>query len=181
MAKPHINGLLNGVLCHIQYYSSHIMATALVFIYFSGILQHYPRAVNPFPNKPWFLLVCSTSLENTVGKGEIAQNEQFLLFPQCFLPSWRTFGHEIAVCKLFQFGRVLNLLFGKELGALSKDTPKENLVHPLRLKHGAFRSQGLQSTTGHAGLCQKLKCLKAYLYLNHTSIHKSLFCHPLKN
>ena len=24
--------------------------------------------------------------ENTVGKGEIARNEQFLLFPQCFLP-----------------------------------------------------------------------------------------------
>ena len=23
--------------------------------------------------------------ENTVGKGEIARNEQFLLFPQCFL------------------------------------------------------------------------------------------------
>ena len=25
------------------------------------------------------------SLENNVGKGEIARNEQFLLFPQCFL------------------------------------------------------------------------------------------------
>ena len=46
---------------------------------------------NPFPNKPWFLRVCSTSLENTVGKGEIAHNEQFLLFPQCFLPLERTF------------------------------------------------------------------------------------------
>ena len=42
---------------------------------------------NPFPNKPWFLRVCRTStFENTVGKGEIAHNEQFLLFPQCFLP-----------------------------------------------------------------------------------------------
>ena len=27
-----------------------------------------------------------TSLENSVGKGEIACNEQFLLFPQCFQP-----------------------------------------------------------------------------------------------
>ena len=26
------------------------------------------------------------SFENTVGKGEIARNEQFLPFPQCFLP-----------------------------------------------------------------------------------------------
>ena len=25
-----------------------------------------------------------TAFENIVGKGEIAQNEQFLLFPQCF-------------------------------------------------------------------------------------------------
>ena len=33
------------------------------------------------------------SFENTVGKGEIARNEQFLLFPQCFLPIWRTFCH----------------------------------------------------------------------------------------
>ena len=31
------------------------------------------------------------SFENTVGKGEIAHNEQFLLFPRCFLPVWRTF------------------------------------------------------------------------------------------
>ena len=30
------------------------------------------------------------SFENTVGKGEIAHNEQFLLFPQCFLPIWIT-------------------------------------------------------------------------------------------
>ena len=31
---------------------------------------------------PGFSRVCSTSLfENTVGKGEIARNEQFLLFP----------------------------------------------------------------------------------------------------
>ena len=30
------------------------------------------------------------SFENTVGIGVIARNEQFLLFPQCFLPVWRT-------------------------------------------------------------------------------------------
>ena len=33
------------------------------------------------------------AFENTVGKGEIARNEQFLLFPQCFLPVWITFFH----------------------------------------------------------------------------------------
>ena len=49
-------------------------------------------------------------VENTVGKGEIALNEQFLLFSQCFLP----FGElsaifmkfKIVVCKLSEFGKV---------------------------------------------------------------------------
>ena len=31
------------------------------------------------------------SFENTVGKGEIARNEQFLLFPHCFLPVLESF------------------------------------------------------------------------------------------
>ena len=33
------------------------------------------------------------SFEKTVGKGEIAHNQQFLLFPQGFPPLWRTFFH----------------------------------------------------------------------------------------
>ena len=37
---------------------------------------------------PVFLCV-----ENTVGKGKIARYQQFLLFPQCFLPVWRTLCH----------------------------------------------------------------------------------------
>ena len=42
------------------------------------------------------------SFENTVGKGEIARNEQFLLFPQCFLPYLRTTCHfyQISNCRL---------------------------------------------------------------------------------
>ena len=31
------------------------------------------------------------SFENTLGKGEIAHNEQFLLFPQCFLTLFKNF------------------------------------------------------------------------------------------
>ena len=38
---------------------------------------HYDTFLTPLGNKPF---------ENTVGKGEIARNDQFLLFPQCFLP-----------------------------------------------------------------------------------------------
>ena len=57
--------------------------------------------------------------ENTAGKGEIALNEQFFLLPQCFLPVLRTSSifikFEIVVCKVFQYGRVVNLSFGKGL------------------------------------------------------------------
>ena len=35
---------------------------------------------------PVFTCLQYKSFENTVGNGEIAHNEQFLLFPQCFLP-----------------------------------------------------------------------------------------------
>ena len=56
----------------------------------------------PFSNKPWFLHVCSTNLLKTAGKGEIVCHEQFLLFPLCFLPAWRTFWHfpQIWNCRL---------------------------------------------------------------------------------
>ena len=41
----------------------------------------------PFPKQALvFTCLQCESFENTVGKGEIARNEQFLLFPQCFLP-----------------------------------------------------------------------------------------------
>ena len=40
--------------------------------------------------------------ENTEGEGEIACNEQFLLFRQCFLPIWITscYFHQIHYCRL---------------------------------------------------------------------------------
>ena len=47
--------------------------------------------LNSFPNKLWFLHVCSTSLLKTLGEGKIVHNEQFDLLPQCFLPIWRNF------------------------------------------------------------------------------------------
>ena len=49
-------------------------------------------------DKSWFFTCLQfKSFENTVGKGEIARNEQFLLFPQCFLPVSITFCHFIRV------------------------------------------------------------------------------------
>ena len=46
--------------------------------------SHTMTPFKPLGNKPF---------ENAVGKGEIARNEQYLLFPQCFLPVWINFFH----------------------------------------------------------------------------------------
>ena len=67
--------------------------------------------VKPFPKQALvFTRLQYKSFENTVGKGEIARNEQFLIFPQSFIPDGRTFSifikFEIVVCNLFQFRRV---------------------------------------------------------------------------
>ena len=49
-----------------------------------------------------FTSILGKSFENTVGKGEIARNEQFLLFPQCFLPVTKTLYrfHLVGYCRL---------------------------------------------------------------------------------
>ena len=61
-----------------------------------------------------------------MGKEEIARNEQFLLFPQCF---FYTFGEvsamfikfAIVVCKLFQFGPVQNIVVWERVNIFSLD------------------------------------------------------------
>ena len=55
-------------------------------------LALHPTTFCPFPNKPMFLRVYSfKSFENTVGKREIARNEQFLIFPQRFFTPLENF------------------------------------------------------------------------------------------
>ena len=75
---------------------------------------------NPFPNKPCFLRVCSTSLLKTLREKEkLLVTSNFSFSHSVFY----LFGElsaifnklEIVVCKLFQFGRVQNFLFGKGL------------------------------------------------------------------
>ena len=60
-----------------------------------GLLRKGLNAINHFPNKPLFFMSLQyKSFENTVGKGEIARSEQFLLFSnRVFLPFSRTFLH----------------------------------------------------------------------------------------
>ena len=86
--------------------------------------------VNPFPNKAWFLRVCSTSLLKILWEKEklfSADLENFLSFSSSLnllsatsfnleesticrlqtLSIWKSL--QFVVCKLFQFGRVYNL------------------------------------------------------------------------
>ena len=77
--------------CHLQWY----LFPFTSYHKLKGILSHSHtwHLLTPLGNKPF---------ENTVGKGEIARNKQFLLFPQCFLPVWITFCHfhQIWNCRL---------------------------------------------------------------------------------
>ena len=66
---------------------------------------------NPFPNKPWFLRVWSTSLLKTLCEKEkllVTSNisiSHSVFYPFEELPSFFV-KFEIVICKLFQFGRV---------------------------------------------------------------------------
>ena len=69
------------------------------------------------------------SLENTMGKGEIARNEQFLLFPLCFLPIWRTFRqfHQTWNCRLKTLiWKVLNFVVRERVKKFFARRHKEN-------------------------------------------------------
>ena len=68
----------------------------------------------PFPKQALvFTCLQYKPFENTVGKGEIARNEQFLLFPQCFLPFWRALCHfnQIRNCRLQPLAVLKSLKF----------------------------------------------------------------------
>ena len=75
---------------------------------------------NYFPNKPWFLRVCSTSLLKTLWEKEkLLVTSNFSFFHSVLYPFGelidRLIKFIIVVCKLFQLGSVENLLFGKGL------------------------------------------------------------------
>ena len=69
------------------------------------------KTVIPFPNKPWFLRVCSRSLLKTEWKKEkllVTSNFSFSysVFYQFGELSAILIKFEIVLCKVFQFGKV---------------------------------------------------------------------------
>ena len=107
------------------------------------------QRVNPFPNKPWFLRVCSTSLLKTLWEKEkLLVTSNFSFSHSVFYPfkelSANFIKLKIVICKLFQFGSVRNLLFGKGLKYVLADFSSKypyceyacwNKTHHARLMH----------------------------------------------
>ena len=67
--------------------------------------------INPFPNKPLFLRICSTSLLKTLWEKEkLLVTSNFSFSHSVFYPFGKLSGIlievKIVVCKLFQFGRI---------------------------------------------------------------------------
>ena len=77
-----------------------------------GLSNESYICVNPLPNKPWFLRVCSASLLKTMWeKDELLVTSNSSFSHSVFYPFGKKrfaffIKFEIVVCKLFQFGRV---------------------------------------------------------------------------
>ena len=75
-------------ICILKSFNSHISIVVCSFFEFGTVSKWCSRLSYPysFPKQALvFTCLQYKSFENTVGKGEIARHEQFLLFPQCFL------------------------------------------------------------------------------------------------
>ena len=84
------------------------------------------HVLNPFPNKPWFLRVCSTSLSKTLWeKKKLLVTSNFFFSRSVFYPFRKLSAifvkFKTVVCKFFQFGIVQNLSFGKGLIGIDRD------------------------------------------------------------
>ena len=72
-------------------------------------LENIVGVIKPFPNKPWFLRVCSTSPLKTLREKEkllVMSNFYFShsVFYPCGELSAIFINLDIVICKLFQFG-----------------------------------------------------------------------------
>ena len=81
------------------------------FVFLSNIVVGLWLVLNPFPNKPWFLHVCSKRLLKTLWEKEkLLKTSNFsfshsVLYPFAKL-SFIFIKLKIVVCKPFEFGRV---------------------------------------------------------------------------
>ena len=83
------------------------IAFAHSFLYPIKYRNYHLSIIKPFPNKPWFLAVCSTSILKTPWEKEkllLTNNFSFFLSVGELSPI--LFKFKIVVCKHFEFRRV---------------------------------------------------------------------------
>ena len=79
------------IACYVSkdFYRRHLKTRACLGmglkVFILRVLESQDCVVNPYSMFTRLTYQQQTAFENIVGKGEIAHNEQFLLFPQCFL------------------------------------------------------------------------------------------------
>ena len=63
---------MNGIMTHMgkEPKDDLLLVVTISWLFFSnffghGFIVYSPKLLNPFPNKPWFLRVCDTSLLKT--------------------------------------------------------------------------------------------------------------------
>ena len=96
--------------------------------FFLKVMKSQDWIVNPFPNKPWFLHVCITSLSKTWWKKKkLLVMSNFFFSHSVFYPfgelSTIFIKFEAVICKLSRFGSIYNLSFGKGLTHSHTMTP----------------------------------------------------------
>ena len=106
--------------CHFHHIQICCLQILSIWTYPTNLSFGYQLRVNPLPNKPLFLRVCSTSfLKTPWEKEKLLVTSNFSFFHGVFYPfrelSANFVKFRIVVFKLFQFGRVQNLSFGKGL------------------------------------------------------------------
>ena len=93
-------------------FSKVLMVIVIITLDCGEGLTHYQTILTLTFHKQALVFTClqSKSFENSVGNGEIARNEKFLLFPRVFSALFENFQpfslNLIVVFKLFEFGRV---------------------------------------------------------------------------
>ena len=112
-----------------------------IHVHVLRVVQLMGFSFNPFQNKPIFLHVRSTNLLKTLRIGEIAHNEQFLLFTKCFLPFQRAYYHFYRIwdchLQILLFWKSLKFVLWERVNVIEKLKivwKRENIAY----KHSLF-------------------------------------------
>ena len=120
--RPRIKKAFEIVVGKVEYANQHCLQILTMFCTFPNKFQSLSKIYfvvcncfqfNPFPNKPWLLCVCSTSLLKTLWeKGKLLVTSNFSFSHHDFYPFGKLSAifirFKIVVYRLFKFGRVKN-------------------------------------------------------------------------